>query len=148
MDMQLFLSIALWLMIGSATAYFANQRGRDPWIWFMIGMLLGLIGLLILFLLPAAKSENSPSSSEEIEFPIVELDPPLPLPPVTFNNDSEWYYYNHKQEQQGPITYENLKSLWQAGEINEETYMWCEGMKDWKKLEELQDLYAKLLLKN
>jgi GYF domain 2 len=143
MDMQLFLSITIWLMIGSATAYFANQRGRDPWKWFMIGMLLGVLGLLLLFLLPNAKEGKLPPAVEESEYSIVELEPE-PSSKTAFDNQ-DWYYYDHKKERQGPILSENLKALWKQGEVDEETFLWCEGMTEWKKLETLPDLYAKVL---
>ena len=63
--MQLFLTITLCLLIGAATAYFANQRGRDPLVWFMVGMLLGIFGLALLFLLPPVL-EGEEKSEEEL----------------------------------------------------------------------------------
>lgn len=143
MDIQLFLSIIVWLTIGSATAYFANQRRRDPWIWFMIGMLLGVIGLLILFLLPNAKEGKLPPTNKDSEYSIVELDPEPLSKSISY--DQDWYYYDHKQNRQGPVKVEFLRTLWKQGEIDEETFLWCEGMDEWKKLESLTDLYAGLL---
>jgi hypothetical protein len=140
MDIQLFLSIILWLSIGTATAYLANQRGRDPWIWFMVGMLLGLIGLLILFLLPAPTKEKSSTPSEEGEFILHETEPAPPAPvPLDL-----WYYYDRSQAQQGPVQLENLKNLYHKGDVTDTTYLWCEGMPDWKVLTDLPELQTKL----
>lgn len=146
-DMQLFLSIMLWLMIGSATAYFANQRGRDPLVWFMIGMLLGLLGLLLVFLLPVVTDEEVPV--EEAEF--ATLEPKHEQPPNVDQHDyliKDWYYYDTNRERQGPVRFEALKTLWEQGSLNEETFMWSEGMPEWKKIEEIPNLHANLILKD
>ena len=39
--------------------YFAHQKGRNPVIWFFIGLLLGLIGCLIVWCLPKMKKCSS-----------------------------------------------------------------------------------------
>lgn len=146
MDLQLFLSIVLWLMIGSATAYFAHQRGRDPWIWFMIGMLLGLLGLLLLFILSPVKEEGKPAGtlSEDSEIAMMELDPE-PHTAKELPSYEEWYYYDRNKVRQGPVQFETLKQLWSSGEIHEETFLWKEGLENWKKIESLPELYSKLL---
>lgn len=141
MDAQLFLSIIVWLTIGTATAYFANQRGRDPWIWFMVGMLLGLIGLLILFLLPSSNEENSESTEKTDEKGLLLSEQPSP---IEQKENKSWYYYDQAQEQRGPISLENLKILLAAKEIRDDTYLWCEGMTEWKQLISLPELYNKL----
>jgi hypothetical protein len=141
---QLFLTILLWLIIGSATAYYAGKRGRDPLLWFLVGMMLGLLGLLLLFILPVIASEASntpknPTENEELlNAPVVELP----------NNilTTDWYYYDSRQERKGPVRYELLKTLWQSGGLNEDSFVWCEGMEDWKKIEQMQSLHAYLIL--
>ncbi len=147
MDAQLFLTILLWLIIGSATAYYASQRGRDPLLWFMIGMMLGLLGLLLLFVLPIAVPETAETitkSSEEKE------DRPPPSP-EDLSNDyliKDWYYYDNHQARQGPVRYEILKALWQSGDLTEDSFVWCEGMNEWKPIEQIPSLHAHLVLQD
>jgi len=31
-----------WLLMGVLTAHFAHKRGRDPFLWFFIGVILGV----------------------------------------------------------------------------------------------------------
>lgn len=140
--MQYFLSIVLWLLVSTATAYFANQRGRDPFVWFMIGMLLGFLGLLLVFLLPPVGEEPPP---EEAEYAFLEQ-----------KNDSskrsheylinDWYYYDQEQKRQGPIRFEHLQNLWRDGVITNHTFVWSEGMERWRKLEEVQNVFTHLQL--
>ncbi len=142
--MQVFLSIVFWLLMGCATAYFANQRGRDPLVWFMLGMLLGLFGLLLLFLLPPVADEMP---TEEAEYAL--LDQKHEGVPSVQSHDyliKEWYYYDTAQQRQGPVRVETLKSLWSDGMLNEETFIWCEGMDNWKSIDQVQNLYTYLQL--
>jgi GYF domain 2 len=136
--MQLFISIILWLMIGSATAYFANQRGRDPFVWFMLGMLLGFLGLLLLFLLPVGQEEKQ---AVEAEYSLLESKEKIhltsPLQPLA----KDWYYYDESRCQQGPIDLAKLRQLWSTQQIKKETYLWSAGMSEWKKMYEINDFY-------
>ena len=45
----------------------------------------------------------------------------------------DWYYTLNEQ-QQGPVTQEQLSGLLQDGTINAETMLWREGMADWKPI--------------
>jgi GYF domain 2 len=133
--MQIFLTIVLCLIIGGATAYFANQRGRDPLIWFMLGLLLGLFGLLLLFLLPPGSEQTTEGEKAETRAPPGESHEYL---------IKEWYYYDREKNQKGPIRFEKLKELWMNAEIGEDSYVWSEGMPGWKKIEEVSLLYSHL----
>lgn len=135
-------------MIGTATAYFANQRGRDPIVWFMVGMLLGLFGLVLLFLLPPVSAEEA--AAKEMEDLAGESKPPEIKFPVAQHDYliKEWFYYDQHKERQGPVKFEVLKKLWEDGNIDEETFVWAEGMANWVKIEEVQNLYAHLILKD
>ncbi|MCQ2974695.1 MAG: CD225/dispanin family protein [Bacteroidales bacterium] len=45
------------------------------------------------------------------------------------------YYYIEKGDQKGPVSIEQLKEL-----ANIETYVWFEGMTDWKKIKDVPEL--------
>lgn len=136
---QIISLIILWLCLGASTAYFANQRGRDPFVWFMIGMLLGFFGMLLLFLLPPvadAQQKMAPFEEKGEEFIIQNRDYLI----------KEWYYYDQDRVRQGPLTFDQVKALWKRGVLNEESFVWSEGLESWKKIEELQNVYTHLQL--
>lgn len=151
--MSYLLTITLWIFLGWITSHFAQQRGRDPLIWFFAGMFLGLIGLLLLFLLPAVseeqeKSENvsfdreettTGSSSQTVE---IQQEPISVKPEYTLH---EWYYLDQERRQQGPLPFDKLKKQWTDEKITPLTYVWSQGMESWKKIEELPDLRNALL---
>ena len=142
--MQLLFSFIIWFLIGAATAYFAQQRGRDPFIWFMIGMFLGLLGMLLVFILPSLE-ETEEHDSEGHEEHIEEI-PPSFLP--TKAHDyliKEWFYLDPAHHQQGPCRFEVLKEKWGQGNLSNISYVWCEGMNQWEKIEDIPDLKEALL---
>lgn len=47
--------IALWLFFAGLVAWMASARGRDPVVWFFIGLLSSLIGFLVLVFKPNLK---------------------------------------------------------------------------------------------
>lgn len=126
--MEILVVIVSWLLFGGASSYFAKQRGRDPFAWFLIGMLLGILGLLLLFLLPPL------TSNQEEE----------PAKKVTAETESDslfrlkaWYYLDDQRNQIGPASFSQLKKESELGKIHPNTLLWCEGMTDWKPLSEL-----------
>jgi hypothetical protein len=133
--MQMLLSFVIWLLIGGATAYFAQQRGRDPFIWFMIGMFLGLLGLLLVFLLPSLEEPDQEAEGHEEH--LVESQVPAKTHDYLIK---DWFYLDALRQQQGPMRFEILKKIWEQGSISENSYVWCEGMKQWEKIENLPDL--------
>jgi hypothetical protein len=141
----MFSLIALFL-IGVATAYFANQRGRDPYIWFAIGIFLGLIGLILLMVLPpltegTENSKNSAAQSLPSSSVILEATPPmLTEAPKHDYLIKDWFYFDKASQQQGPITFDALKALWLEEKINPLSFVWSEGMDQWRKIGELDEL--------
>jgi len=120
------ISFVLLLILGAMTAVFAERRGRDPWIWFFVGMLLGLLGLLLLFILPPAvktKDEKPPTTQPE---------PQQTLP------EKLWYYLDQQHAQHGPVPLSQLKDLMAKNELSAASYVWSEGMETWKKIGELK----------
>lgn len=137
--MQTFSVILFWLAMGAATAYFANQRGRDPLAWFMLGMLLGFFGLLLLFVLPPLAQEEE---LQEAEYGML-----TPESASQENHDymlKDWFYFDEERKQHGPIRFEEMKRLREEGKVNEETFVWAEGLDDWKQVQDLKGLYGGL----
>lgn len=132
--MEILLTVILWILMGGATSYFANQRGRDPFAWFLIGMLLGLLALLLLFLLPAIdQAEDERDGEVEVEG-IAELQPGEVNESYRFK---EWFYLDNHNKQLGPLSFQAFKKDWLQGKISEQTFVWSEGMENWRKVQDL-----------
>ncbi len=124
------ISLVLWLIMGALNAYFAYKRGRDPIAWFMIGILLGILGLGILFLLPKLE----PVRHQDPEFALGET---ALLDTSDDYTKKEWYFVDEARQQQGPIEFNSLKAKWSDGSINGGSLVWSEGMQEWILVSEL-----------
>lgn len=133
--MEVLLTVVLWILMGTATSYFANQRGRDPFAWFLIGMLLGLLGLLLLFLLPPVEAKEEKPEGFELE----EMEEAPEKPVVTNENYrfKDWFYLDDKHHQLGPYNFQAFRKVWDQGKVSQDTFVWTEGMENWKKIEDL-----------
>lgn len=112
-------------------------------IWFFIGILLGIIGLIVLFFLPKVnKSLENENPEPDPDEPMVEL---VPAPPkVLYPEQKEWYYLDRQNRQAGPVGIGVLRQEWNKGELDVDTYVWCEGLEKWFKVKELNELESSL----
>jgi predicted nucleic acid-binding Zn-ribbon protein len=63
-----------------------------------------------------------------------------PLPPTTSipkQFDVEWYWLDDAQETQGPVSIHELKNVKLRGLVNQDTFVCCDGMSEWKTANEL-----------
>ena len=121
----------LWLVIACISAYYAKERGRNPYIWFFIGFLGSLPGLLILFILPrkTAKKTEEPALANQ-ENLSSSLKPPVGSSPF-------WYYLDPSNQQLGPMSFHALEEAWREGKVTLQTYVWNETMENWKLFSEI-----------
>ncbi len=112
------------------SAYFAHKRGRNPYLWFFLGGVFGIFGLMAIFFAP----RNRPKP-----LPPIKLEPqPYLVGPV----DKFWYHLDPSHQQQGPMSYQAITKAWKEGKIKPSTYIWHEELVDWKPLEEIVKIQA------
>lgn len=131
--MQLLNIILFWVFFGFLASYLAKKKGRNPAIWFLIGLTLGVIGVLLAWLLPAAQQKRP-------------MAPPAPrLRPKSDAWLKMWYYLDHTHQQQGPFDFADLIKILKRNEISEASFVWGEGMgSEWKKLAELPHILQEI----
>lgn len=131
--MQLINIALFWVFFGFWTAYLARKRERNPSRWFWVGLGLGILGVLLILVIPrpTAKKKASPITLEPK--PVF-----APLPPA----EKQWYYLTPSHEQKGP--HPDLAPQWQRKEIDENSFIWSEGMGEWKRVKELPQLFRDL----
>ncbi len=115
------------LALGSISAYLANRRGRNPYSWFTIGFVFGLLGVLALFILPLPRKKILQPAAAK----------PTPQPYIDGPSDRFWYYLDENRSSQGPISHNALTQAWQSGSIRSNTFVWHEDLSTWKPLQEL-----------
>lgn len=142
--MYLLFCLISWTLIGYLCYQIAQNRGRNPMIWFALGTILGLIAVIILYILPPKAATASAGILSEKQKQ--DNTPPyLPCEDVaTRPPEALWYYLDKENNQYGPISFNALKSAWNCDEIDPSTYVWNENMEEWKKLENLPDTLEKV----
>lgn len=105
--MSVFHLALFWLFFGCLGAFLAQKRGRNPLLWFGVGLFLGLLGALTVILLPKPRVQPPP------------IAPPVKTPPP----QKMWYYLDNNHTPQGPLTLSQLPS--------QELLVWSEGMENW-----------------
>jgi hypothetical protein len=115
-------------IVGFLSAHLAARRGRNSFLWFGIGFLFGILGILAIFLIPSAKKKQNSEAKTLKAIPQLYIDGP---------NDRFWYYLDSTQQQQGPMSHNALTQAWKKGEIASTTLVWHEELPDWKELQEL-----------
>lgn len=113
------------MIVGAFSAYYAYKKGKNPYLWFTIGFLFGIVGVFAFFFASMGKEKKK---MEKKPRPVFRIDGPL---------DKLWYYFDRTdQTQQGPMSHDALTRAWKEGRIGLSTYVWHEELPDWKPLKE------------
>ena len=148
--MSMMLTIFLLMVMGAATAYLAYQRGRDPYMWFVIGIFFGVLAMLLLVILPVVTNEEELKAQEKSKELVdrreeqmkeqekLENAPNLQPQSVETN---EWFYLDKTRQQQGPFSFYVINELWEGAEINAHTLVWTDGMAEWKQIQDTPNLH-------
>lgn len=116
------------ILHGLLCGYLAERRQCNPWIWFFIGMMCGICGLIILFITTKKQVQALNRTTTKTI-----LNPNFYSIP--------WYYIDNTKNRQGPIDFFMLKKLIETKEISSKNYIWCEEWNEWKLLQEVPLLY-------
>jgi hypothetical protein len=128
--MQLLLTFTFWIILGVLTSFYARERGRQPWSWFFVGLFLGLLGLLLLFILPKKISDKRGTT------PLKSKLEPIEVRQQPSYVNKLWYYLDQQNKQYGPMSFEALNNAWKEGIITSHTYVWNEELDNWKTLDQ------------
>jgi len=128
------LIILFWMALGGVSAYYAKERGRNPYVWFFVGLIFGILGLILLFILPKRGIQDFAKKKEPVEesIDILPVQKETPAYQKKF-----WYYLDENNNQCGPMSFEKLKTFFQEGKITSSTYTWYEELEQWKPLKEI-----------
>lgn len=122
----------MWLVFGSISAYLAKKRGKNPYLWFFLGTLFGVFGVLFLYFAPKDQAARPKTD---------DTTPTVDITPKVSESDKEkfWYYLDPENKQMGPMSYDGLLRNYGDGTITKDTHVWNENYDEWKPLSDLLD---------
>src|SRR5690606_7019087 len=104
------------LFAGVVSAFFAYRTERNPYLWFVLGFVFGIFGVFAFFF---ASRKEKPQQQK------------IPVFAIRGPKDKFWYYLDHTNQQQGPMSHDALSRIWKQGKIHFSTYVWHEDLKEW-----------------
>lgn len=110
--------------VGALSAFLAHKRGRNPYFWFFIGFAFGLVGIMAIFFAPFSKKKAAPQQA-------------APQPYISGPSSKFWYYLDAAHQQHGPMSLDALTKAWKEGTVLPTSFVWHEGLPDWKPLQEM-----------
>lgn len=122
--------ILIYSVLGFSSAYFANKEGRNPYLWFFLGIIFGVTSLVLLLFLSYKKRRKKSLIVQEA---ISALNKQIKLSDSKF-----WYYLNREDKQIGPMSSTRLHGLFKDGTISKSTYIWNEEFEEWKFLKDTE----------
>lgn len=144
---DILIAFLMGIFWGYITANMAKKKGRDSRAWFFLGFLFNIFAFGILLFLPNQELLKAPS-----EVPAISANEPQQLlaapvtqdPKLTTLSHRLWYYLDAEHNQVGPVDFTTLKELKKGGKISLSTFLWSEGMTDWKHLDDLSYLKTEI----
>lgn len=116
----------------------AQKRGRNPRLWGLFGFCFSFLGVALFLLfdfLDRKRQEKAPVQT--MFFP--------PAPPL--EEEERWFYIDKSLHQIGPVKLRDLSDAWEKADINENSYIWKNGMDQWKKIKETPEVKKDLVHK-
>lgn len=123
---------AIGLVMGAISAYMAKSRGKNPYLWFFLGSLFGIFGLMLLVF----SSKPAPKAAQKGEVgssPTIDITPAIDPE----HQNKLWHYLEPDNTQHGPMSFDALSRALMEGKISKNTLVWSENLEGWKPLGEI-----------
>ena len=143
MKIETLVGFVIILLMGTLTAYIAWKRGRNPTFWFIVGICFGWLGFVVVYFLPKQEEvlkQREEELSKDQKKEALRMEKIEPVKEESHSQEPSWFYLDKEHKQHGPVLAAIIENLWKKQEIVPTTFVWKEGMQDWKRVEELSDL--------
>lgn len=144
--MEILFTLVILFCVAWINWILAEKKGRNPHVWFIVGLFFGFLSLLILWLLPSLKQTKGESDLVPVPEPVLEIKPTSDTASHAQWASDRWYYVSLEGVQMGPIDFSLVQEMMKDNRVRPETYLWCEGMENWKRCRDLS-FGQKLLVK-
>ena len=134
---ELYLPLAVSILFSYFSLRLAYKRGRNPWLWAVLGLLFGFWSLIILYFLPKRYQKKIYQIQKKKRQEALLTQEEKIFFTFPYNFKIFWYYLDDEEAIQGSMSFFRLKDLWIQKKIKPSTYVWNEKMEDWKQIKDL-----------
>lgn len=118
------------ITIGAISAWLAKKRGKNPVLWFFLGMLFGIFGLIFLFFSRPAQAPSRAQAAPQSDPNTIDITPKVDATA----KEKFWYYLDPQNSQQGPMSFDGLIRAFREKKISPQTFVWNETLENWQPL--------------
>ena len=131
--MQLINVLLFSSAMGLFTSHLAKKKGKRPQVWFFLGFLFGIFGIILLYIVPtfSKREEKKPFVAPK---PVERSDAWIKM----------WYYLDPTRQPMGPLEFPDFLDKVKEKKIEGNTLIWGEGMKEWQKLSDLPEVSSEI----
>ncbi len=118
------ISIIFWAACGLTCAVWAEKKGKNPYLWFLVGLFFSVAGVVIAYFKLRHKTPLQPAKQLPDRFPVSE----------NYGKTRLWFIIEKNNEVSGSMSFYALKKKFDEKLIDESTYVWTEALPDWQRL--------------
>jgi hypothetical protein len=134
-----------FIMAGLVCSCVAKKQNKNPYIWFGVGCLAPICGVLFLLLIPMFKKYfRSKTHKKQDRVVTLEVTPICELNPEAGSLNKLWYFLDAENITVGPMSFPVFKQKWKEGKILPTTLIWNETLTSWQSF---QDIFPKACTK-
>ncbi len=149
---SIYSAAVIWVIVGLISAYVAKRKGKNPLVWFAMGTLFSVLGLMILLMLPKNKDDEDKSTLAPVHS--MSSEGGLHAEEEGFNEPSpsvkrikpdptlQWHYIFESDnivEVRGPMSIDELRKAVVNLKLPITTFIWCDEFPDWTPISEFQN---------
>ena len=118
------ISIIFWAACGLTCAVWAEKKGKNPYLWFLVGLFFSVAGVVIAYFKLRRKTPINPAKKQPDRFPLSE----------NYGKTRLWFIIEKNNEVSNSMSFYALKKKFDEKLIDESTYVWMEALPDWQRL--------------
>ena len=113
---------------GATAAFLAHRRGKNIYLWFILGAFFGIFGIALLFFTSPRKGAHP--RRQKADPNTIDITPKID--PI--HKEKFWYYLDPENQQQGPMSFDGLFRAFREGRVSKNTFVWNENLDNWQPL--------------
>lgn len=137
------IQIGSGFVFGLICALIAASRNRSAILWFILGLVLNCIALIIILCLPEVPREPVYAPEPPRKPGDAVLRPTSTAEALEAFRGVSWHA-EIGGKAHGPFSFDDLKRKWSEGRVGADSLVWTNGMSGWRRVKDVPGLFSAL----